>query len=493
MNVALPSIGDDLHVPVSGLQWTVDIYVLVLASMLMFSGANADRFGRRRTFQAGLSLFTLASLLCGMAPSLSWLLAFRAIQAVGGSMLNPAAMSIIATSFTEGAARARALGIWQAAFGAGMAAGPLLGGLVVGAAGWQAIFWINIPVGMAAVAAAAMFVPESRADRARRPDPVGQVLVIVMLGALTYAIIEGPAAGWQSARITGSFTLAVISFGALLAYEPRRRDPLLDLRLFGSVQFSGAAAAAVFVFAVLGGFLFLSTLYLQDVRGLSPVAAGLRIAPMAVAVTVCAPLAGRLVAKGWTRAAMLIAGSALTLSCAALSTVTAESPGWYLLGAYVLLGIGIGMANEPITYAAVSGMPPAQAGLAGGVNSTSRMIGLVLGVAIVGPLLRAHLRLPMRSGFTAASHPAWLTLVGVGYAVLLVGILATGSLARATAARAAARFGGGAPPGRPERNPQDSVRHPIGVLGLSPPGRTWPDPVGQVHDYMGTEDRHGYH
>ena len=292
VNAALPSIGHDLDVPVPGLQWTVDIYTLVLASLLMFSGANADRFGRRRIFQAGLSLFTFASLLCSMAPSLGWLLAFRVIQAAGGSMLNPAAMSIIATAFTDRAERARAIGIWHAAFGVGMACGPLLGGLAVAAAGWQGIFWLNIPVGLAAVAATVLFIPESRGSRARRPDPVGQALVIVMLAALTYAIIEGPAAGWHSARITGSFALAVMSLGALLAYEPRRRDPLLDLRLFRSIQFSGAAAAAVFAFAALGGFLFLSSLYLQDVRGFTPVAAGLRLAPMAVAVAVCAPLAG---------------------------------------------------------------------------------------------------------------------------------------------------------------------------------------------------------
>ena len=448
VTVALPSIGHDLHVPVPGLQWTVDIYALVMASLLMFSGANADRFGRRRTFQAGLSLFTAASLLCGTAPSLGWLLAFRVVQAVGASMLNPSAMSIIATTFTERAERARAISIWHAAFGVGMACGPLLGGLAVAVAGWQGIFWINIPVGLAGVLLAELFVPESRAGRARKPDPVGQALVIIMLGALTYAIIEGPAAGWQSARIIGSFALAAISLGMLLAYEPRRRDPMIDLRLFGSVQFSGAVAVAVFAFAVLGGFLFLSALYLQDVRGLTPAAAGLRLVPMAVAVAICALLAGRLVARGRTRAAMLIAGAALAVSCAALSAVTAASPGWYLLGAYVLLGAGIGMVNEPVTYAAVSGMPPAQAGLAGGVNSTSRMIGLVLGVAVAGALLRAHPQSPVTGGFTAASHPAWAALAGAGSAVILVGILATSRRARATAigASAAASFSSSRPP-----------------------------------------------
>ena len=318
-------------------------------------------------------------------------------------MLNPAAMSVITVTFTGRAERARAVSIWHAVFGISMACGPVLGGVVVAAAGWQGIFWMNIPVALAAAALAARFVPESRAARPRRPDPAGQALVIVMLGSLTYAIIEGPAAGWSSPQTAALFAVSAAALAALIAWEPRRAAPMIDLRLFGSLQFSGAIAAAAGTFAVLGGFLFLSTLYLQDVRGLTPVAAGLRIAPMAAAVAICAPLAGRLAARRSTRAAMLIAGSALTLSCAALAVTTSTVPGLYLLGAYALLGAGIGMANEPSTYAAVSGLPAEQAGLAGGISSSSRMVGQVLGVAVAGPVLLAHLHGPMRSGFTAAS------------------------------------------------------------------------------------------
>jgi MFS family permease len=200
VNVALPAIGRELHAPVSGLQWTIASYTLVVASLLMLSGSTADRIGRRRTFQAGLAVFTFGSLLCSLAPGLGWLIAFRMVQAIGGSMLNPVAMSIITNTFTEPAERARAIGVWGGVVGISMAAGPLVGGVLVGSVGWRGIFWVNIPVGLAAIVLTARYVPESRAPRGRRPDPVGQLLVIATLAALTYAIIEGPDAGWSSLR-----------------------------------------------------------------------------------------------------------------------------------------------------------------------------------------------------------------------------------------------------------------------------------------------------
>jgi EmrB/QacA subfamily drug resistance transporter len=440
VNVALPSIGHDLRVPVSGLQWTVDAYTLVLASLLMFSGANADRFGRRRTFQAGLAVFGLSSLLCSVAPGLGWLLAFRVLQAVGGSMLNPVAMGIIANNFNDRAERARAIGIWDGVFGLSMAVGPVLGGILVGSVGWRGIFWINVPVALAAITLAGRFVPESRAVRPRRPDPVGQVLVVVMLGSLTYAIIEGPSSGWYSPRIFGFFAVAVAALAVLLAYEPRRAEPLIDLRFFRSVPFAGAAFAAVCATGAMSGFLFLSTLYLQDVRGFSPLSAGLHVAPMAAVMALCAPLAGRIVAKRGARIPMLAAGAALTLSCAALSRVTAVFPAGYLLLAYAVFGVGCGMVNSPITNAAVSGIPREQAGLAGGIASASRQVGGALGVAIAGSVLAVRLHGPMHSGFLSASHVAWWVLAGCGYAVLLVGTFATSQWAKATAVRAAARI-----------------------------------------------------
>ena len=312
VNVALPSIGRELHAPVSGLQWTIDAYSLVLASLLMLSGSTADRVGRRRTFQAGLALFTLGSLLCSVAPGLGWLVAFRMLQAVGGSMLNPVAMSIITNTFTEPAERARAIGVWGGVFGLSMAMGPVLGGVLVDAVGWRGVFWVNIPVGIAALVLTALFVPESKASRPRRLDPFGQLLVIVLLGSLTYAVIEGPAYGWGSARIVSFLAVAVIALGVFLRYESRRQEPLVDLRFFRSLPFSGATVTAVSAMAALGGFLFLNTLYLQEVRDYRPLIAGLFLLPMAAAMAVCAPLAGRMVARRGTRLPLLIAGAGLT-------------------------------------------------------------------------------------------------------------------------------------------------------------------------------------
>src|SRR5579875_1483129 len=205
VNVALPSIRRELHASVSGLQWTVAAYTLVLASLLMLSGSTADRIGRRRIFQTGLILFTVGSLLCSIAPSLGFLIGARALQGIGGSMLNPVAMSIITNVFTDPRERARAIGAWGAVVGISLALGPIVGGALTQSVGWRAIFWINVPIGLAAVALTALFVPESRAPRARRIDPIGQILVIVTLASLTYAIIEGPQAGWGSAQSIGTF------------------------------------------------------------------------------------------------------------------------------------------------------------------------------------------------------------------------------------------------------------------------------------------------
>src|ERR1700760_3619479 len=230
VNVGLPDIGRDLHAGVSGLQWTVAAYTIALAALLMFSGAVADRIGRRTIFQVGLSLFTLGSWLCSLAPSLGWLIGFRILQGAGGSMLNPAALGIITNTFTRPAERARAIGVWDGVFGLSMALGPVLGGVLVAAAGWRGVFWGNIPGGVAAICLTALFVPDSRAPRARRADPVGQLLVIIGLGSLAYAIIEGPSAGWRSPEIFGFFALSVAALAVLLGYAPPGGRALVHLR-----------------------------------------------------------------------------------------------------------------------------------------------------------------------------------------------------------------------------------------------------------------------
>jgi EmrB/QacA subfamily drug resistance transporter len=440
VNVALPSIQHDLHAPVSGLQWTVDAYTIVVASFLMLSGSTADRVGRRRIFQTGLALFTLGSLLCSLAPGLGWLVGFRMLQALGGSMLNPVAMSIITNTFTDPAERARAIGLWGAVFGGSLALGPVVGGALVASVGWRGIFWVNIPVGVAAIILTALFVPESRAAVARRVDPVGQTLIVLLLASLTYGIIEGPNAGWSSARILACFAVAVAALIALVVYEPRRREPLLDLRFFRSAPFSGATVIAVCAFAALGGFLFLNTLYLQDERGFSALHAGLYTLPLAAMTVALAPLSGRIVAVRGPRLPLVLAGIATTAGAVMLTRLTADTSTGYLLASYVVFGIGAGLVNAPITNTAVSGMPRSQAGVAAGVASTSRQVGSALGVAVAGSAVLSALHGPLRLGFADASHVGWWILAGCGVAILLLGLATSGRWARGTAQRTADRL-----------------------------------------------------
>ncbi|MBD0735432.1 MFS transporter [Streptomyces sp. CBMA29] len=426
LNVALPSMKRDFHASVSGLQWTIDAYLVVIASLLLLSGSTADRLGRKKIFRIGLVFFTLGSLLCSLAPGLGWLIAFRMIQAVGGSMLNPVAMSIITNTFTDARERARAIGVWGGVVGISMAAGPIVGGALVETVGWRSIFWINLPVGVLALILTSRYIPESRAPRPRRVDPVGQVLVIALLGSLTYGIIEGSGAGWTSPLIVGCFVVTVLALLGLTRYEKRRTDPLIDVRFFRSAPFSGATLIAVSGFAALGGFLFLNTLYLQDDRGLSALDAGLYMLPMAVMCLVFAPLSGRLVASRGPRLPLVLAGLTMTASGVIFAVLDAESSNALLFTSYVLFGIGFGLVNAPITNTAVSGMPRAQAGVAAAVASTSRQIGQSLGVAVIGAALAAGMQ-----------TTAWWIISGCGASVLLIGTLTTGRWARGTAERAA--------------------------------------------------------
>ncbi|RNG18146.1 MFS transporter [Streptomyces botrytidirepellens] len=465
LNVALPSMRTDLNASVSGMQWTIDAYTLVLAALLMLAGSTADRLGRKRVFQAGLVIFTLGSALCSLAPSLGALVGFRMVQAIGGSMLNPVAMSIITNTFTEPRERARAIGVWGGVVGISMAAGPIVGGVLVESVGWRSIFWINLPVGLAAVALTARFVPESRAPKPRRPDPIGQLLVIAVLGSLTYAIIEAPGHGWGSPLISVCTAVAVVGLVALIRYERRRPEPLIDVRFFHSAPFSGATVIAVSAFAALGGFLFMNTLYLQDVRGLDALHAGLWMLPMAFMCFICAPLSGRLVGHGGPRLPLLLAGVTIGASGVLFAVFDAQSSNVLLLTGFVLFGIGFGLVNAPITNTAVSGMPRSQAGVASAVASTSRQVGQSLGVAVIGAVLAAgaaagaagavpghKASAAAAAAFVDAARPAWWIIAGCGAVILLLGALTTGRWALATTRHAAALFGDGGPTGQTSAN-----------------------------------------
>jgi EmrB/QacA subfamily drug resistance transporter len=435
VNVALPSIGHDLHASVSELQWTIDAYTVVMASLLMFSGSMADRLGRKRVFVVGLTVFSSASLLCSLAPSVEVLLAARVLQAIGGSMLNPVAMSIITNTFTDPRERAQAVGMWGSVFGLSMALGPIIGGAAVSSIGWRSIFWVNVPVGLAAIALTLRFVPESRAPRPRRFDPIGQALVIVLLATLTFGIIEAPGAGWTSPEIVAAFVAAAVALAGLLLYEPRRDEPLIDLRFFRSIPFSSAIVMAIAAFAAFGGFLFLNTLYLQEARGFSPLQTGLATVPMAAVTAIMSTLTGRIIARRGNRMPLLLAGVCLIVACLALTSIAPDTPLVQLLLAYAVFGLGFGSVNAPITNTAVSGMPRAQAGVAAAVASTSRQVGVTLGVAVAGAIVSS--RLAAGADLSSATHPAWWTLAASGVVVLVLAFRATGASARASAHRTA--------------------------------------------------------
>jgi EmrB/QacA subfamily drug resistance transporter len=375
VNLALPSIRRDLRASVSGLQWTVDAYTLVLACFLVLAGSTADRVGRRRVFQSGLAAFGLGSLLCALAPGIGWLIAARVLQGAGGTMLNPVALAIIANTFTDPAERARAIGVFGSMSGLALALGPILGGALVDAFGWHSVFWVNVPVVAAALVCTALFVPESRAPRARRFDPVGQALVILVLGSVVYAIIESGALGWTSPVIASLLAVAASGAAVIAAYERRRADPLLDLRLVRSVPFSSAVLMALCALCGFEAFLFVTTLYLQDVRGMPTLTAGL-----------------------------------------------------------CLLPVGAG----PITNTAVSGMPRSMAGLAGSLASAGRQAGTTLGAAIAGTITGTALARG-GTAFTSAEHGVWWMVTGLGLSIVVLGLLSTAPRALATASRAGAR------------------------------------------------------
>lgn len=437
VNVALPSIGHDFHAGVSGLQWTVDAYVLVLASLLMVAGSTADRYGRRRILQVGLVLFTSGSLICSVAPDLTWLVVSRMVQAIGGSMLNPVAASIIRNTFDDPRERAQAIGVWAAVAGISIALGPIVGGVLVQSVGWRSIFWVNIPVGLAAVALAAYYVPESKAPHPRRADPVGQILVIVLLASVTYSVIGGPAEGWGSEQTIGLFAVAGLAAAGFVGYERKRREPLLELRFFRSVPFSGATVTAVASYAAFGGFLFVNTLYLQEVRGLSALDAGIYTLPVAGMATLMSPISGWIVGRWGPRVSMVVAGAGLTLGSVMLTHITATTSVDWLVAAYSFFGFGVGFVNPPITNTAVSGMPSSQAGVAAAVASTSRQIGQTLGVAVIGAAAASGLHGSLGPSLADGSYVGWWIMAGCGATVLAVGILSTSHWAEDTARRTA--------------------------------------------------------
>ena len=423
VNVALPVIGEGFGVGTVGLEWIVNAYTLVLASLLISSGALADRFGRRRIFQIGLVVFGVASIVCALAPSVGVLIAARIAQGVGGSMLSPVALAIVVNVMTDPKERAKAIGVWAAVFGLSMAAGPIVGGVLIESFGWRSVFWINVPVIAVVLVLTAVFVPQSRAEQPRRLDLPGQVLLMVVVGGSVALLIEGPRIGWLASGAIAGYVAVAAALAAFVRVESRKSEPLMDPSLFRHRPFTGAVLGAIVVFVALNATLLLGTFYLQQAREMTPAAAGAMTLPMAVAATICAPLSGILVGRFGARLPLLIAGSFTALGGLCLVSLDNSTGTSTLLVAYLFLGIGFGFSNAPITNTAVNGLPRSQAGLAGGITSSARQFGAALGVALAGGMIAGS----AQSDIAEASRAGWILVVACGLVVLVIALASGGS------------------------------------------------------------------
>lgn len=391
VNVALPRMADDLHASFSSLQWVIDVYALALAALLMVAGSLADLFGHRRLYVAGLTVFALASLACALAPNAAVLITARAVQGVGGAAMFATSAALVAATY-HGRDRGVAFGVWGAVNGAAAAAGPIAGGLLTEGFGWQAIFLVNLPIAVAAVALTLKVLPAGRRAGARLDLP-GASTFTVSAAALTYALIRGGEHGWTDALTTGAFVLAALSAVGFVLAETRSPYPMLDLALLRRASFAGLLGGALlFQAASFGGLVFLS-LWLQNVLGLSPVRGGLALMPLAGTAFVVAAVAGRHLHRFAPRVPIgggllfVAAGSALLWG-----TVHARSGQSALFAGLAVVGVGVGLATPVLVAAAVEAVPPHRAGMAGAAVNTFRQLGMTLGIALFGAVFAARLR-----------------------------------------------------------------------------------------------------
>ncbi|UFR06869.1 MFS transporter [Streptomyces sp. Go40/10] len=420
VGTALPDMQHRLHTQLTGLQWIVDAYVLLVAMLLLSGGVYADRFGRKRVYLTGVAVFTTASLLCGLAPSLGWLLVGRVLQGIGAAALSPASLALLAAAYPAPQERIKAIGLWAGFSGIGLAAGPVAGGVLTDVFGWPAIFLVNLPIGVVLVVVGLRNLEESRNPSAPAIDSPGTVLSVLGVGALTYGLIESGARGWTSPVILGCFTAAVILLAAFVAVEARRSAPMLPLRLFRQRLFTVSNTAMVVVgFALMGSSFFFSQFFVY-VQGSSVLRAGLQTLPVSLAMVVVSPYAGRLAARHGFRIVVTTGLALAGLGLLALGRVHADTGYgnvWWRLG---VIGIGFALTMSPLTGAAVQAVSPQEGGLASGISSTTRQIGAVLGVAVLGAVVRtrqsggATFETGLNSAFLAAGAVTSATAVLTG-------------------------------------------------------------------------------
>jgi EmrB/QacA subfamily drug resistance transporter len=387
VNVALPAIREDLGADFNDLQWVVDAYALTLAALVLTAGSLADRLGRRRLFAAGLVIFSAASLLCALAPGPTFLNLARAIQGVGGAVMFAVSLALIAQEFPAGGERGMAMGVYGATIGAAVAIGPLLGGALTDALGWESIFYLNIPIGLAALAVTYLKLRESRDPKATRVDWPGVAIFSGGLLLLVLALLRGNAEGWRSSLILSLFAGAAALLATFVAVERRVAEPMLPLGLFKRRAFTGVQLTA---FALSGSmfalFLYL-TLYLQNYLGLSPLEAGVRYLPITLTSFFVAPIAGALLSRVQARLMLSIGLAGVGAGLLLMGGIHAGSGWTTLLGGFLVAGAAIGLLNPVIADVAVSVVPKEQSGMASGINDTFRQVGIAVGIAVWGAIL----------------------------------------------------------------------------------------------------------
>ena len=386
VNTALPAIEEDLGASFTDLQWVVDAYTLTLAAVVLTAGSLADRLGRRRVFAIGLGIFSVSSLVAGLASDPTFLNIARGAQGVGGAAMFAVSLALIAQEFQAGRERGMAMGVYGATIGLAVAFGPLVGGLVVDSLGWEWIFFLNIPIGIAAIAISYARVRESRDPNATRVDWAGLVTFSSSLFLLVLALIRGNEEGWGSSLIVGLFAAAAVLLAAFIAIERRVAEPMLPLGLFKRPAFTGVQLAAFGISGSMFALFLYLTLYLQNFLGHTPTEAGLRYLPLTVAVFLVAPIAGALLSKVQARVliSLGLVGAGAGLLMIAAVDVTDEWTG--VLGAFIVAGAGIGLLNPAIADVALSVVPKEQSGMASGINDTFRQVGIALGVAVWGAI-----------------------------------------------------------------------------------------------------------
>jgi EmrB/QacA subfamily drug resistance transporter len=389
VNVALPSIQRDLGVGLSELQWIVTGYALTFAAMMLIGGKLADAYGRRKLFVIGIVVFTLASLWCGLSGSGGELIAARVVQGLGAALMSPATLSIITATFPP-RQRGTAIGIWAGVSALALAIGPLVGGLLTEHLSWHWIFFVNIPVGIVAVAAAFLFIDESRDETHVSLDLPGLVTSAVGLFAMTYGLIEANTYGWSSTRIVGAFVVSVVSLGAFVVIERTSRAPMLDLALFRNRVYVGANIAVLLVALSMFGVFFFISLYMQNILGYSAVQAGAAFLPMTLLIIVVAPLGGRLADRFGSRWLMSGGMALLAVHLLLFTGLDQDSTFWSLFPSLVIGGVGIALVMTPSSAAAMKAVPVDKAGVGSGVLNAFRQVGGSVGIALMGAIVAAQ-------------------------------------------------------------------------------------------------------